>query len=283
MKIAVTSYSFWNMLLSGKITLLECIAKAKEMGFDAIEFADIKPPEGMESMDFARQLKAECAKHDIPISNYATSADLIGCEDLDKEIERLKREVDFAAELGSPCMRHDTGWSAGKYRTFDKALPVIADACRQITEYAATKGVKTMVENHGEFCQDSERVEKLYTAVDHENFGLLADMGNFLCVDEDPCKAIGKVALYTFYCHAKDFHIKEAGTDPGEQFYVTRSGKYIRGAIIGHGDVCIKGCLTALKAAGYDGYVAVEFEGMEDNLEAIRISLDNLKRYISQI
>jgi hypothetical protein len=43
-----------------------------------------------------------------------------------------------------------------------------------------------MVENHGFFCQDSERVEKLITQVGKENFGALVDIGNFLCVDESP-------------------------------------------------------------------------------------------------
>ena len=38
-----------------------------------------------------------------------------------------------------------------------------------MTEYAAAKGIKTMVENHGFFCQDSDRVEKLVTAVAHPN------------------------------------------------------------------------------------------------------------------
>ena len=31
---------------------------------------------------------------------------------------------------------------------------------------------------------------------------------------------------------------------------------------------------------GYDGYVTVEFEGMEDNLKGIELGLANLKRFI---
>jgi len=30
---------------------------------------------------------------------------------------------------------------------------------------------------------------------------------------------------------------------------------------------------------GYDGYLSVEYEGIEDALHGIRISLDNLKRF----
>jgi len=38
--------------------------------------------------------------------------------------------------------------------------------------------------------------------------------------------------------------------------------------------------IQTLKNAGYDGYVTVEFEGMEDNLRGIRIGLDNLRKFI---
>ena len=38
--------------------------------------------------------------------------------------------------------------------------------------------------------------------------------------------------------------------------------------------------IKVLKAAGYDGYVTVEFEGMEKTLQAIEIGIANLKRFI---
>ena len=62
-------------------------------------------------------------------------------------------------------------------------------------------------------------MEKLVNMVAHENFGLLNDMGNFLCADEDPAEAIGRVAPYAFYVHAKDFLLKSGmEPDPGEGF-----------------------------------------------------------------
>jgi sugar phosphate isomerase/epimerase len=136
------------------------------------------------------------------------------------------------------------------------------------------------VENHGFFVQDSRRAEKLVNRVAHDNFGLLVDMGNFTCADEDPVTAVGRVAPYAFYVHAKDFHIKSGqGQNPGTGFFRSRGGAYLRGAVIGHGDVPVKQCLDALRAAGYDGYVSLEFEGMEENQKAIAIGLENLKRY----
>jgi sugar phosphate isomerase/epimerase len=283
MKISVSSYSFNKLLSSGEMTQFDCIRKAKELGFDAIEFVDILAPNGESSEEYAKVLSLECKRLKMPVSSFTFGADFLkGCGgNVPSEIERVKEMVDLAVILGADLVRHDA--TTGDGRSFDAILPIIADACREVTTYAATKGIKTTVENHGYFCQDSDRMEKLYNAVDHENFGLLADMGNFLCADEAPEKAFGKIAPYTFYAHAKDFHVKSAMLpNPGEGFFQSRSGNYLRGAIIGHGDVPILHCIRALKNAKFDGYIAIEFEGMEETINALTIGFNNLKRYISE-
>ena len=282
MKIAVSSYSFSGVMQTGEYNQFTIIQKAKDMGFDAIEFVDVIPHDGSAPEDYAKKLRAECARVGLPVSNFTFGADFINCPDTQAEIERVQGMVDLAEALGAKSIRHDA--TVGKPGiSFDKALPVLADACRQVTEYAAQKGIVTMMENHGVFCQDSRRVEQLYNAVDHPNFGLLCDMGNFLCADEDPAKAFGIAAPYARYVHAKDFHIKPASeSDPGEGFFRSRNGTYLRGAIIGHGNVPVKHCLAALRRAGYQGSIAIEFEGMEDTLKALEIGLANLKRYIAE-
>ena len=181
-------------------------------------------------------------------------------------------------------MRHDVASGAKPYQSFDHALPKIAEGVRQVAEYAATKGIKTMSENHGFFAQDALRVEKLMNTVNHPNYGWLVDMGNFTCADEDPAISVGIGAPYAFYVHAKDFIIKPAdGPNPGKFFFQSRNGNYLRGTIVGQGNVPVKHCLIALKKAGYDGYVAIEFEGMEDCILALEAGCENLKRYIAEI
>lgn len=284
MKVSVSSYSFHKYLVDGTMTQFDCIQKAKDIGLDAIEFSTILAPEGMTQEAYAKVLAEECKRVSLPVTSFTFGADFLNGSDGDTkaEIERVKKMVDIAEILGAKLLRHDA--TIGDGRTFDAVLPILANACRQVTEYAQTKGIKTTVENHGYFCQDSDRVEKLFCAVNHPNFGLLSDMGNFLCADEAPEHAFSRVAPYAFYVHAKDFHVKSAMMpDPGEGFFRSRSGNYLRGAIIGHGDVPIKHCLTALKRVNYDGYIAIEFEGMEEPIKAISIGLANLRRYISEV
>ncbi|MEG2597687.1 MAG: sugar phosphate isomerase/epimerase family protein, partial [Oscillospiraceae bacterium] len=239
MKISVSSYSFSQYTGDGRLNQFSCIAAAKELKFDAIEFVDIIPHDGSSNEEYAAKLRAECARLDLPISNFTFGAELVNPEngDIKKEIERVKGMIDLAEILGAKSVRHDAtfGFKPGErgFRGFDDLLPDLAKSCRKITEYAASKGIRTMVENHGFFSQDSTRVEKLVNAVAHENFGLLVDMGNFLCADENPALAYGRVAPYAFYAHAKDFQVKDGnGNNPGEGFFRSRNGNYLRGAII---------------------------------------------------
>lgn len=284
MKFSVSSYSFQRLLNSGKYTQLDLIGVAKEMGFDGIEFIDLMPTDGMSDLEYAVVLRDAAEKAGIEIVAYTIGADFLGEKGWEAEAQRLFGQVDVAEALGAKLMRHDaTGGFKGedaKYKSFDSALPILANGCRMVTEYAVQKGIATMVENHGYFCQDSVRVEKLVNEVANPNFGLLVDMGNFMCADDEPAKAVGTVAKYAKHVHAKDFHKKSGnGPNPGDGFFRTRGGDYLRGAVVGHGDVPVYQCVQTLKRSGYNGYVTIEFEGVEDNEWAIKTGLENLKKY----
>ncbi len=288
MKIGVSSYSFIRLVNSGQMDQKAVIAKTKAIGFDVIEFSKLIVPDGKTLPDYAAELRAEADSVGIDIVNYTIGADFLkgSGADLQAEIERVKEEVDIAAILGAPSMRHDasSGWPAAHVgpKSFDAALSRLADGCRAVTEYAASKGIKTMVENHGWFCQESVRVEKLVTAVEHPNFGVLVDMGNFVCADDDPEIAVSRLMPYAFHCHAKDFHIKSGNEPaPGKGWFGSRGGNYLRGAIIGHGNVPVLQCLRIMQREGYDGVLSIEYEGIEDVLMGIEIGHDNLRRLVA--
>jgi sugar phosphate isomerase/epimerase len=290
MKIGVSSYSFSRLVRKGTMDQLEVIGKAKEMGFEAIEFSTFQLPEGESPLSFAPKVRSECARVGIEIVNYTIGADMLNGSgrDVQAEVERLKEEVQVAHILGVPGMRHDAtrGFPPEHIgpRGFGDALPTLVAGCRAVTEYASEMGIKTMVENHGTFCQDSERVERLVNGVNHPNFGVLIDIGNFLCVDEHPAIAVGRLAPYAFHVHAKDFHIKSGmAPDPGRGWSRSRGGSFWRGAIVGHGDVPVVQCLHTLQRAGYDGVISIEFEGLEDPIDGIAMGAENLRRFVRQL
>ena len=77
MMIGVSSYSYSRLVNSGAMKQIDVIAKAKEMGFDCIEFSTIAVPEGKTLPEFAAELKAEADRVGIPIMNYTIGADLL--------------------------------------------------------------------------------------------------------------------------------------------------------------------------------------------------------------
>ena len=290
MKIGVSSYSYSRLCGPGKMTVFDIVARAREMGFEAIEFAGIQVPEAGSLEGAAMRLRDECASAGLQVVSYTIGADFLSGSggDLDSEIERLKGEVRIAKALGVPLMRHDAtrGFPPGHVgpRGFSDALPRLVKGCRAVTEYGAGLGIRTTVENHGFFCQDSERVEMLANGVNHPNFGILLDIGNFLCADEDPALACGRLMPYVFHVHVKDFHVKPGtGPNPGKGWFQSRGGNYLRGAIIGHGDAPVWQCLRIVKKTGYDGVLSIEFEGIEDPILGISTGKENLTRYLRDL
>ena len=286
MKIAVSSYSFHQAVTNGLFSQEDTICEAHKLGFEAIEFTDLTPcdnPTFQEQLESAKRIKKKADELGMAIINYAIGANM--CCDTPKEqeaeIERVKKQVLIAKELGAPLMRHDVCFNFSKRgRSFDLMLPIIAENVRKIADFAMEHKIKTCSENHGFIAQDSDRVERLFNAVNHPNFGILVDMGNFLCADENPALAVSRVAPYAFHSHAKDFKI--LGTDADEGL-MTRGANHIIGTIVGNGDVPVKQCLKILKKSGYDGYLTIEFEGPEECLSAIAEGKKNLEGFLLEI
>ena len=280
MKIGVSSYSFAKYMKATGASYLEICDKAKEMGYDAIEFIglslDVQPAPSLTAL--AGEIKAHCEKIGLPIQAYTVGADFLNHEN---EVETIKTQVDIAAALGVKVMRHDAFWKLPDGMTWREAVARIAPLIRQVTEYAAAKGIRTCTENHGFILQDAERVEELIRTVNHPNYGWLVDMGNFLCADDNPLRAVPIAAPYAFHVHVKDFIFKPfSADDPGAGWIHTRNGNYIRGTVAGHGVVPVRKCLEILKENGYDGVVSYEFEGMEDNLTALERGLEFIRKCV---
>lgn len=287
MKIGVSSYSFAAYMAESGCDYLRICDLAKEIGFEGIEFIDLLPEiSGADELTTARQIREHCANIGLDIIAYTVGADLLRGNILE-EVQRLCRSVDVAHELGAKVMRHDSTRGPiekGGVFSWQDAVKIMTPAIRQIAEYAMSKDIKTCTENHGMYMQDPERVEQLMRAVAHPNYGWLVDIGNFLCADCDCLKAVAMGTPYAVHAHAKDFLWKSGKeTNPGKGWFKTRGGNFLRGTIIGHGVVPVKQCINTLRAGGYNGYLSMEFEGMETNLFALKVGFENLQRMMEEV
>lgn len=283
MKIGVSSYSFSQYLKSGRLDLISVIRKSADMGFEAIEYTDLPKGEPEDRKVLAKQIKAEAAICGLELSAYVVGGSLL-CETPEAqqaEVDRLKGELDIAATLGVKLFRYDVVRKLPPHRSFESVLEAVAPAMRQIAEYGASLGIMTMIENHGYAFQDYDRIEKIYVAVGHENFGLLLDIGNFLCADQDNVMCVSRLAHLARHVHLKDFRIFDyySGCD-GTGCFKTRACNLLLGTAVGHGDAKTAQCLSILREAGYDGYVDIEFEGPEDCVAELEKGLDFCREFL---
>lgn len=300
MRIGLSSYSLDREIESGKMTLAEAMDWAAKMGAECMELVpfafSFEDADGRIDMDAITAAKKHAQDAGIALCNYSVLADLCKEDDdaQEAEIARVMQHVRIAAELGLPRMRHDisafrrprgeNGWV-----DYERLFPRMVDAAGRIADYAATLGVTTLLENHGFFVNGCDRVERLIRAVGRDNYSLLLDTGNIACVDEDPSAAARRLAPLCSMIHLKDFYIRRR--DPGDatsfdcagSWFTSMAGRYLRGAILAQGDLDLWEILGAIKGAGYDGDIVIEFEGMEDARYASKVGMDNARRIWNEV
>jgi sugar phosphate isomerase/epimerase len=282
LKAGISSYSLHKATSSGEMSFLDGITWAKHLGAEHFEVV----PLGFDLIDsptMVKEIRSRAKEEGIELSNYAIRANFVRETqgEYEQEVERVKKQVDIAGELGVKFMRHDVATRSPQEASISKYygdLPLLVEACREIADYAASYGITTSIENHGYYIQDSDRVKLLVDQVDRKNFRTTLDIGNFLCADENPLLAVQNNISIASMVHIKDFYHRSASKEPGEGWFSTRGGNHLRGAIVGHGDLPMKDLLHVIKQSGYDGFLSLEFEGMEDCKTGTRIGFDNLKR-----
>lgn len=285
MKLGLSTYSLLPALKSGDMHVLDIPQWIKENGGEHMEIV----PYGFTLVDepeLADALRDRAAAAGIELSNYSMPANFVqdSEEEFLAEVERIQRHVDLLDRMGIRHMRHDvTAFTLPPEKTtlryFLDSLPLIVRGSQMIADYAAQFGIVTTIENHGFCVQLSDRVQRVLLEVNRPNFKTTLDIGNFLCVDESPLIGVMNNLPYASLIHVKDFYIRPFDEDPGEgRWFHTTHGNYLRGAIFGQGELDIRRIFKFIKQSGYNGYLTVEFEGMEECREASRISLSNARR-----
>ncbi|SDN04988.1 Sugar phosphate isomerase/epimerase [Paenibacillus sp. yr247] len=286
MKIGLSTYSLLNALKSGEMTVLDAVQWIADNGGEHMEMV----PYGYTLIDnpaLADAIREKAAFVGIELSNYSMPADFIQEteEAFEEEMKRVKQHVDIVRRLGVKHMRHDvTAFTIPPEKMtiqwFENSLPLIIKGSRIIADYAEQFGITTTIENHGFSVQASDRVQRVLQAVDRPNFKTTLDIGNFMCVDENPIIGVMKNLPYASLIHFKDFYFRPYDEHPGDGvWFKTAHGNFLRGAIVGHGDIPIRKIVKLIKQSGYDGNITVEFEGMEECKAASKIAMDNLRRF----
>lgn len=304
MNIGISSYSLSRKLYSQEMDLFQVMDWAKAHNCTHMEIVPFGLPLGVEEgkpdYEYAGKIRDYAKEIGLPLSAFSLNAHFIFSKEeapteekkqelFDKEIERVKMYMNLAHEMGIKKFRNDTCTGMhpdgdNSAEQFEKDFPTLVKAVQILADYAATLGMSTTLENHGRFTNGSERVLRILKAANRPNIGLTVDVGNFLCVNEDPVVAVSKVIKYADMIHLKDFYIRDTkkmfpverkmAKTPAEHkanqnllpYVTTALADYqiLRGAIVGQGDMDMWKIISVIKEAGYDKEISLEFEGMED-------------------
>ncbi len=228
---------------------------AKELGFDAVEYVtqfyedDVKEL-GIDAV--VDSLINEQKKHGV--STVLVMVDHEGdladpnLEKRNLAVENHKKWVDAVDKMGGHAIRVNTfGTNAPEIW-----IDVVQDGLRKLSQYAATKGINVLAENHGWLSSDAPLVMQAIKGVDMPNCGTLPDFGNWCvkreneerwgkCVEEFPdyYKGLAMMMPAAMAVSAKAYEFDEDGNETKIDFYKM---------------------LQIVKDAGYEGYIGVEYE-----------------------
>ncbi|HWD40138.1 MAG TPA: sugar phosphate isomerase/epimerase family protein [Fimbriimonas sp.] len=280
MNIGVSMYSYYRTVKSGNMDISGFIEEAKGAGAEGVELLDFF----YEDVDRDRKAALEAlSRTGLPCPIFSVGQNFAKPDPAEREtqLNKIRFGVDEALLYGAGVVRVFAGDVAPGI-TFEQAREWIIEGLSKGAAYAAEKGVKLALENHGKLAGRGDQVAEILADVQRRSganaLGANPDTGNFLLVNQPSHEAIRQVAAKANMVHFKDF---KPEPDGHEGFaYEALNGERFVGTAVGEGAVDLAACLSELRSAGFDGWLSVEYEGEEDPLTAVPRSIANARRYL---
>ena len=249
---------------------------------ETLNILDLSTPD----LQIAKELKAYADVKGITFPCVSVGISLVD-DDRKAAIETAKRYADVAEILGSPYLHHTIAlnFSEPQFITdhFELFYQRGLEAVREIFDYAAALGIRTVYEDQGFLFNGRETFTRFLKEVDR-NVGVVADFGNIQFVDENVEDFIPVFSDRIVHVHVKDYLVTPGGSrNPHPDEYTSRGGNYLKGCLIGTGNVNTGSAFAALRAIGYQGALALEGDPIgPDEETAFCKNLETIIRYIDR-
>lgn len=279
-EISLAEWSLHRAIHGGKLDHLDFPAVAKkEFGISAVEY--VNGFFGSGKTDFRVAAKSSAYLKELltrskeaGVVNHLLMVDEEGPLAQAKDEARLaavenhKKWIEAAKVLGCKTVRvnlHGEG-------SADEKKAASVDSLGRLSEFAGTMKINVVVENHGGETSNGAWLADVVRQVARDNVGTLPDFGNF-CIShpwgttQDGCedlydryKGVAELMPYAKGVSAKTYDFDAAGEQPLMDY---------------------KRLIGLVKAAGYKGYIGIEFEGnTQPEDEGIRRTKALLEKYL---
>lgn len=238
-RISLAQWSLHRALFAGELDNLDFPRSAKQdYGIEAVEYVNQFFKDKARDTGYLTELAKRAA--DEGVTNVLIMCDGLGnLGDPDdtarkKAIENHFPWVEAAKRLG--C--HSVRVNAASEGSFLEQQKLAADGLTRLAEYAAQMEMAVIVENHGGLSSNGQWLAGVMRLVDRPNCGTLPDFGNF----HDYDRYLGMEELMPFAkgISAKSYEFDESGGEVRTDF---------------------ARMLKLMLAAGYHGWVGIEYEG----------------------
>ena len=247
-KLSLAQWSLHRALRNGDMDNLDFAAKAKQFGFEGLEYVNQFFKSHAKDMKYLNEMNRRA--QDNGLKNVLIMIDGEGqMADADtkarlKAVENHHKWVDAAHHLGCHAIRVNLG--GGK--EMNEARKASVDSLNRLSDYAKHSGINILVENHGGFSSNGQWLSSVFKQVKNANTGTLPDFGNFCitrkdrkCIDAyDRYKGLKEILPFAKAVSAKSYAFDAQGNETTMDFYKI---------------------LKMVKDVGYTGFIGVEYEG----------------------
>lgn len=243
-KISLAQWSLHRTLFDGKLDHLDFARTTKQAyGIDAVEYVNVFFFEKAKDQAYLQQMKQRA--EDAGVRSLLIMCDRegrLGDPDKTKRLQAVENHhkwVEAARFLG--C--HSIRVNAASEGSFDEQMKLAADGLRRLTEFGAKHDLNVIVENHGGLSSHGAWLAGVIKRVDHPRCGTLPDFGNFRIREDewyDFYKGVEELMPFAKAVSAKSHDFDDSGNEHKLDY---------------------ERLMRIVLAAGYRGYVGIEYEG----------------------
>lgn len=240
---AICAYSFHNQMQEGSFTYADLIRMAADVGADGVDLTAYWLPDTNDQTLFP--LKKLAYRSGVSIYTIGTRARMVQPtpELRSAEVETVRKWLGVAERLGAAHMRI-FGGAVPKGVSEDQAVAWAVETLKRSADEAAKKGITLGLEDDGGITANAGRTVEIIQKTGSQWAGINLDIGNF------PDNTYAQIEACAPY--ATNVHFKE-------QVHVAHQSQPADWSRI----------LKILGNAGYQGYLALEYESTGDPLVAV--------------
>ena len=244
--ISLAQWSLHKTLFAKKLDALD-FAKAtrEEFGIDAIEYVNQFFKDKANDEAYLGQLKSRAADHGVKSLLIMVDGEgSLGHGDTaerNKAVQNHHKWANAAQFLGCHSIRVNAATTGNG--SFEEKQKLAADGLRSLSEYGAKLGLNVIVENHGGLSSNGAWLAGVMKIVDLPNCGTLPDFGNFHIGDGkwyDRYLGVAELMPFAKAVSAKSHEFDDKGDEVRTDY---------------------RRMMNIVLAAGYHGYVGIEYEG----------------------